>query len=287
MTAPLLIARLDDAVVRARAIFCDIWGVLHNGVAAFPGVSEALSRVRRRGIPVVLLSNAPRPGQVVRHQLDRLGVLPEAYDAIVTSGDVCRDMIDQRRPQRFTHLGPERDRPLFEGLGLEPVPADEAQYLLCTGLLDDTRETPEDYRERLSAMARRGLPMLCANPDLVIDRGGKEIYCAGALAQLYQSLGGTATVIGKPNRDAYDYALARARALTGNALEPVDILAIGDSFRTDIAGAAGFGCQSLFIAAGIHASEYLDAAGRIDAAKARQALAHEPFQPDFLMARLA
>jgi HAD superfamily hydrolase (TIGR01459 family) len=245
----VIVSSLEDALPDMQVIFCDIWGVLHNGVAAFPAAGDALIRARKAGVAVILLSNAPRPGAVVLRQLDRLGVPRQAFDDIVTSGDVCRDIIAAWRPKRFVHLGPDRDKPIFEGLGVEPVPASEADYLLCTGLLDDTCETPEDYRARLAAFAIQDLPMLCANPDLVIDRGGREVYC-------------------KP-------------------LNPSDALMIGDSFRTDIAGANAFGAKSLFIAAGIHAPEFLNADGAIDQDKAGQSLSLQASRPDYLLSMLA
>jgi HAD superfamily hydrolase (TIGR01459 family) len=285
-TVPI-VASLEAAMAGCDAIFCDIWGVLHNGVTGFAAASKALARIRATGTPVVLLSNAPRPSTSVLPQLARLGVLRTAFDDILTSGDLTRDLIAARKPTRFVHIGPDRDGPVFEGLGVEPAHAEEAGYILCTGLLDDTIETPEDYRSFLSELVTRGLPMLCANPDLVIDRGGKEIYCAGALAQLYETLGGHAEIIGKPFAAVYEAALAKASRIAGRPLEPRSVLAIGDSFRTDIAGAAAFGAKTLLIASGIHSADFLGADATIDRDKAKIALAREKHPPDFLMHSLA
>ncbi len=281
-----IIQSLDEALTGVRAIFCDVWGVLHNGVAAFPPASTALVRARAAGVPVVLLSNAPRPGANVLPQLASLGVRRDAFDDIVTSGDVCRNIIADWRPKRFHHIGAERDRPLFAGLDIEQAGPESAEYLLCTGLFDDVHETPDDYRQCLGAFARRGLHLLCANPDLVIDRGGQEVYCAGALAQLYETLGGTTTVIGKPFRTAYEHALKKAETLIGGTLVSSDILAIGDSFRTDIAGASGFGAKSLFVAAGIHAGEFFGRDGSIDPARALAAIKRHGFNPDYIIDNL-
>ncbi len=212
---PQVISRLEDALDGVRIIYCDLWGVVHNGVAAFPGAVSALRRARALGVPVILLSNAPRPAATVYPQLERLGAPRDAFDAIVTSGDVTIPRIIARSGQAFHHIGPERDRPLFDGLGIEGVAADAADYLLCTGLFDDTRETPDDYRASFARYIARALPMLCANPDLVVDRGGKEIYCAGALAELYRELGGTAEVFGKPFPEIYALAAQTAEALLG------------------------------------------------------------------------
>jgi HAD superfamily hydrolase (TIGR01459 family) len=287
LSMPLVALRLEDVLGDSTVLFCDIWGVLHNGVTAFASACQALIRARATGRIVILLSNAPRPSDSVRKQLQSLGVPMDAFDAIVTSGDVCRTLIAARQPKAFHHLGPDRDRPLFDGLGVESVPLDIADYVLCTGLLDDTCETPEHYRTRLTEYVRRGLPMLCANPDLVIDRGGEEIYCAGALAQLQIELGGTAEIIGKPYPLVYEFALRDAERIAGRSIGKQEILAIGDSARTDLAGAAGFGIACLFVAGGIHAGEFLDAAWAIDQSKAEKALREWPAKPISLMARLA
>jgi HAD superfamily hydrolase (TIGR01459 family) len=280
------IAALEQAVGEARSVLiCDIWGVLHNGVAAFAPAVAALLRMRAAGHVIVLLSNAPRPSPSVRPQLQLLGVPDAAYDAIVTSGDICRSMIAAGGQCGFLHLGPERDRALFDGLEAQPVDEADADFILCTGLFDDTHETPEDYRERFERLAARKLVMLCANPDIVVDRGGIEVYCAGALAELYQSLGGKADVIGKPLAIAYEHAMKAAGALTGEDRLPGLTLAIGDSLRTDIAGARGFGIRSLLIAKGIHAGELMTG-DAIAPAKARTLFDHWGLEPDFMMPML-
>ena len=168
------------------------------------------------------------------------------------------------------HVGPERDRTIFTGLGLRFGPVDAADYVICTGLFDDERETPEDYRVLVARMRERRLLMLCANPDLVVERGERLIYCAGAIADLYGRLGGEVLYAGKPHRPIYDAALARIAAARGAALANARVLAIGDSVRTDLAGAAALGIDGLFITRGIHAEELghrddpdLDLLGRI------------------------
>ena len=253
-----LIEGLSAVADRYDAILCDIWGVLHNGRHAFPPASEALAAFRRRGGAVVLVSNAPRPSAPIYKQVLRLGVSPDAFDAIVTSGDVAIGLIAERVAAPVHHIGPERDLALFEAAaartGERPVLVglEEASYVLCTGLFDDTVETPDDYAERLSAMAARGLTFVCANPDLVVHRGADLIYCAGALAQAYEALGGKAIYAGKPHAPIYDAALAAAGAALAAPLARSRVLAIGDAMRTDIAGAAGQGLDALFVTAGIH-----------------------------------
>lgn len=198
------------------AILCDIWGVLHNGVASFAAASEALVSFRRRGGVVVLISNAPRPFPPIQRQVLKLGVSPEAFDAVVTSGDVTIGLMEQQTGNRVLHIGPARDLSLFaaaeEGTGARPrlVPLEDADYALCTGLRNDDIEAPDDYETELQAMASRAVTMICANPDIVIHRGDTLIYCAGALARRYEELGGSVIYAGKPYAPIYDRALALA-----------------------------------------------------------------------------
>ncbi|MGD1039002.1 MAG: TIGR01459 family HAD-type hydrolase [Roseiarcus sp.] len=253
-----LIEGLSAIADRYDAILCDIWGVLHNGRQVLRPASDALVAFRRRGGAVVLITNAPRPNPPVREQVVRLGVSPDAFDAIVTSGDVTIALIAERAAAPVHHIGPKRDLSLLEAaaarVGERPVLVgpEEASYILCTGLFDDTTETPDDYAERLSAMAARGLTLICANPDLVVRRGADLIYCAGALAQAYEALGGKTIYAGKPHAPIYEAALAAAGAALKAPLKRSRVLAIGDAMRTDIAGAAGQGLDALFVAAGIH-----------------------------------
>lgn len=240
------------------AVLSDVWGVVHNGVEAFPAACDALTRFRANGGRVILITNAPRPGAVVVKLLDRLGVPHESYDAIVSSGDVTRTVMAARAGKSVFHIGPERDLPIFDGLGLAFVPWQQADYVVCTGLADDEVETPEDYRELLASIRARGLFMLCGNPDLVVERGTKLVYCAGALADVYAELGGDVLYAGKPHRPIYDLALERIAALRGAPVPAARVLAIGDSVRTDLTGASNLGIDCLFVTAGIHADELGD-----------------------------
>ena len=237
------------------AVLSDVWGVIHNGVAATPEACDALVRFRAKGGTVALITNAPRPGEVVTRFLDKLSVPRQAYDTIVSSGDVTRAVMAKRSGKKVFHIGPERDLPIFEGLGLDFVPLDAADYAVCTGLTDDETETPESYRGLFGELRERGLFMVCGNPDLVVERGDKLVYCAGALADLYAELGGDVLYAGKPHRPIYDEALARIAALRGGEPARSRLLAIGDSIRTDLKGAAGAGLDCLFVTAGIHAEE--------------------------------
>jgi len=236
-----------------EVVLCDVWGVVHNGVTAFPHACDALMRARARGAAVVLITNAPRPSTVVARQLEKLNVPREIYDAIVSSGDVTRAVIEARPGQSLFHLGPERDRSMFTGLNV--VPLETADYVVCTGLDNDDVETPENYRARLETMLKRKLFMVCANPDVVVERGPKLVYCAGSIADLYATMGGEVLYAGKPYRPIYDMALAKAQAASGHRAIPSRVLAIGDSVRTDLKGARTAGIDFLFVTSGIHAEE--------------------------------
>jgi len=249
---------LGEISDRYDAILCDIWGVLHNGVASFGPASEALSAFRRRGGAVVLISNAPRPSAPIRRQLEKLGVLPDAFDAVATSGDVTIELIAERIDDPVLHIGPARDLSLFdaaaEAAGRRPklVSLGDAAYALCTGLREDVTETPDDYEAELGAMTARAMTMICANPDIVIHRGDALVYCAGALARRYEDLGGPVVYAGKPYAPIYRRALALAERATGGPLDRRRVLAIGDGMKTDIAGAAVAGVDALFVTHGIH-----------------------------------
>jgi HAD superfamily hydrolase (TIGR01459 family) len=237
------------------AVLSDVWGVVHNGIAATTEACDALTRFRAGGGTVVLITNAPRPGANVRQILDRLKVPHAAYDAIVSSGDVAHALMAARAGQRVFHIGPERDLPIFDGLDARVTDLQSADYALCSGLTDDTVETPQDYHDLVERMRARALPMICANPDIVVERGHQLVYCAGAIADLYAAAGGEVTYAGKPYRPIYEQALAVVESARGRPVEHHRLLAIGDSVRTDLKGAAAFGIDCLFVTAGIHAEE--------------------------------
>jgi len=236
-------------------LLCDVWGVVHNGVAAFPHACDALMRARARGAAVVFITNAPRPSNVVVRQLEKLHVPRETYDAVVSSGDVTRSVIEARRGQSLFHLGPTRDRAIFTGLDVRLAPLQGADYVVCSGLDDDDLTTPDDYRATLETMLARKLFMVCGNPDVVVERGDRLVYCAGALADLYATMGGEVLYAGKPYRPIYDMALAKAQAAAGRKVTPSRVLAVGDSVRTDLKGAHAMGVDFLFVTSGIHAEE--------------------------------
>ena len=252
---PPIVPHFSALVPDYDVLLSDVWGVVHNGVHSFAEPCDALMRARARGLAVVLITNAPRPSEVVARQLDKFQVPREAYDSIVSSGDVTRGVIMERPGQSVFHLGPERDKSIFAGVNLTFAPLEKADYVVCSGLFDDDNEKPEDYRARLQTMLARKLFMVCGNPDVVVERGDRLVYCAGAIADLYAGMGGEVLYAGKPYRPIYQMALAKAEAVMMRKPTRARILAIGDSVRTDLAGAQAFGVDCLFITSGIHAEE--------------------------------
>ena len=267
---PQLLTHFSDLAPDYDALVCDIWGVLHNGATAFAAACDALKHFRDRHGRVVLLTNAPRPARDLEEQFRRFGVPLDCFDSIVTSGAAARHELAHRAAGaklHMLHLGPDRDRNVFEGLNIELSDAEHAQVALCTGLYHDDTETPDDYGELLAGLSRRGLTMLCANPDLVVQRGGTLVYCAGALAEAYERAGGSVVYFGKPHAPIYDVV----RAALGDAKRP---LAIGDGLLTDIKGANNAGIDALFIADGIHGEDVAEFTGRHMAELFEQAGVH-------------
>jgi HAD superfamily hydrolase (TIGR01459 family) len=235
---------------------------------------------------VVLITNAPRAAAPIIDMLDRLGVGRDAYDAVVTSGDVTRAMIAPYRGKVVHHVGPPtEDDSLYEGLGVTRGSAEDAEAIVVTDL-DTDDDTPDMYEERIALWRKRKLPLICANPDRVVEHAGRIVYCGGALADLYEAHGGRILMGGKPYRPIYDAALKRAEAAAGRALEPGRILAIGDSVRTDAIGAANAGLDFLFITGSIHAEE-LDAFGAADPAAVEALVAPSGARMVGAMPRLA
>lgn len=264
MSAPLpTISGLSDLSGRYDAVLSDVWGVVHNGVSAFPEAVDALRKFRQAGGRAVLITNAPRPSGPIIAMLDRLGVPRDAYDAIVSSGDCTRSMVAKYRGKAIHHVGPPTaDDALYEGLDVRRSGPEEAEAVIVTDL-DTDDDTPEMYRERAKLWLSRKLPMICANPDRVVEHGDKIIYCGGALGDLYSAMGGMVHMAGKPYPPIYEEAYYLAEKAAGGSIEKSRVLGIGDSVRTDAAGAAQFGIDLLFITGSIHAAE-LDAFGKPD-----------------------
>jgi len=276
-----ILTSISSLASGSEAWIVDIWGVMHNGARAFQMAADACRTFRQQGGSVLLLSNAPRPFTAVVAQLDGLGVARAAYDAGVTSGDVARQMIATWQGRPLLHIGPARDRGLFEGLTLDFADANRAAVIVCSGLFDDTKETPQDYAELFAGLIARRVPMICANPDLVVERGDRLVYCAGALAAEYAAMGGEVSYAGKPHWPVYERALAVLDELRGRSTAKAKVLAIGDGIETDLRGAHIAGLRSVFIASAIHAPEGLNSAtlGKLFHAR--------PFAPIAALAALA
>src|SRR3989440_7903059 len=232
---------LRELVGGVDVVLSDIWGVVHNGLEAFPEAGEALHTYRKNGGTVILIPNAPRPADSVQRQLRKLGVADETYDAIVSSGDLTRLFVADHPGKKMFWIGPDRDSSIHRGLDAVMAPLEQADYIVCTGLFDDEIESAEDYRAMLSQALGRKLPLICANPDIVVERGDRLIYCAGAVAELYRELGGEVIFYGKPHRPIYERAMELAAERHHHPIELNRVLAIGDSVRTDLAGAHSFG----------------------------------------------
>jgi HAD superfamily hydrolase (TIGR01459 family) len=267
--------RLRDLVDGVEVILSDIWGVVHNGLESFPEACEALHTYRQRGGTVILITNAPRPADSVQRQLRKLGVADETYDAIVSSGDLTRHFVADHPGKKMFWLGPDRDSSIYRGLDAVTAPLEQADYIVCTGLFDDETESAEDYRAMMMQAREHKLPLVCANPDIVVERGDRLIYCAGAVAELYRELGGEVIFYGKPHRPIYERAMALAAERRGRPTSLDRVLAIGDSVRTDLTGALGFGIDCLFLTRGIHSEEF-EGIDQLDPASVKELFGHPP-----------
>ncbi|MEL7463896.1 MAG: TIGR01459 family HAD-type hydrolase [Pseudomonadota bacterium] len=264
-----IIRSFADISDRYDAVLCDVWGCFHNGVSPLPGAVAALQAYRRRGGTVALLTNAPRPETAVLLQLQRMKAPEDAWDLIVSSGGAARDAVRRGEwGKKVFHIGtPGRDDAFFDGAEVERVSLEEAESIVCTGLVDDVTEVPSDYEDLLTEAHLRRLRFLCANPDLVVDVGDQRRYCAGSLAAMYREKGGEVMEYGKPHPQIYDYARMRLAETMGREIDPSRLLCIGDGVLTDVRGAIGQDLDSLFITAGLAAEEVNGSDGAPDPAK--------------------
>ncbi|MDO5646397.1 TIGR01459 family HAD-type hydrolase [Paracoccus sp. (in: a-proteobacteria)] len=285
-----IIQSLADVSASYDVLFCDLWGCLHNGQSPYPAAVAALQAFRAQGGRVCLMTNAPRPGHYVIAQLDRMGVPRDAWDLVVSSGDAAQDaMFAGAVGNKVWHIGTEKDDGFFTDIPddlvnpavMERVELDQAQGIVASGPFDEMTETPEDYRDRLIFARDRGLPMLCANPDIVVDMGEHRIYCAGALAEFYENLGGKALYFGKPHAPIYD----RARRLMGLG-DDARVLAVGDGIMTDVKGARDQGIDSIFVTGGLAAEALGADVENPDADLLRDWLAVQEMAPTYAIGRL-
>jgi HAD superfamily hydrolase (TIGR01459 family) len=283
---------------RYRALFCDLWGCVHNGVKPFPEAVAVLQAFRAQGGVVILVSNAPRPKPSVLLQLDRIGVPRDAYDEVITSGDATQyAYLSGAAGQKVHHIGPmPKDQPFFDEFSdpvladmaaanpIELVPLAQAEGIICTGPNSEFDETPDDYRAAFLLAKTNGMKMLCANPDMVVDYGDKRIYCAGALAALYEEMGGEALYFGKPHPPIYDLARRRLADLAGQIADD-SILCVGDGINTDVLGAMQEGLDSLFLTEGLNAGQF-GPADALDLVALNDWLVTEQRNPTYVMGDL-
>jgi HAD superfamily hydrolase (TIGR01459 family) len=282
-----IISALEEISAGYDVLLCDLWGCYHNGIEPYPAAVAALQRFRARGGTVVLLTNAPRAGEFVAEHLARMGAPRDSWDAIVSSGDATRAALGSGRyGDRIHVIGPDRDNALYEGVGVTRVAMEEATAILCSGLVDDRTETPDDYADQIARGVALGLPMLCANPDLIVDRGEERLYCAGAIADAYARAGGEAQFFGKPHAPIYDLALETARRLRGAETPLTRILATGDGVGTDVPGASDLGVDCLFVSGGLAAQDVGDDPEKPDPARLAQYLVEHGASPRYTIGRM-
>lgn len=265
------------------AVLCDVWGVLHDGRTVFPGVAQALAGIRAAGVCVVLLTNVPRPSSTMAESLARLKFPAYAWDAAVTSGDVIRVELARRAPGPMHLLGRDTDRALWEGLGLARSALDDARFIAVAGLR--AGEQPDDYLPALRRAREQRLDLLCANPDIQVRRAGELVWCAGALAQAYEQLGGSVVQAGKPHAPIYQRALEVVAGVAGRPINRERILAIGDGVSTDLLGANRQGIDALFVATGLHGTSLLHE-DEVDLVRAGAALEAGGAHARYVIARL-
>ena len=273
--------RLSALAEHYDALLCDVWGVIRDGRALIPSAIDALQRYRAQGGVVVLLSNSPRRAASLDSFLAQMGAPKDAWDDVVSSGEATFSLLSARAPGPAYKLGPDWDDGLYEGSGLEFAPLDQARFISCTGLVSYPDDHPDRYEDLLREAQLRGLPMICANPDIVVQHMGKLAWCAGALAQRYEQIGGEVLLAGKPHAPIYDLAYQRIDAVRSGAEAP-RILAIGDGPTTDIAGAASEDLDALFIADGVVAGRM----GSFSEEAARALLAAESLSARYAAPRL-
>ena len=262
-----IIPALSEIAAQYDVLFCDLWGCLHDGHTPFAAAVAALEGFRAQGGRVILVTNSPRPSPSVIAQLDGMGVPRGAWDAVASSGDAAQyALVTGGVGRKVFHIGAPKDLPFFEVFApdvaavaaaqapIQRVPLDQAEGVVCTGLRDDLTETPADYRAELLLAKTLGLPMLCANPDIVVDFGDKRLWCAGALARDYEEMGGTALYFGKPHPPIYDLARRRMAAL--GLGEDARILCVGDGVLTDVQGGVSEGLDVLFVTGGIDTAAF-------------------------------
>mgnify|MGYP001241991692 FL=1 len=249
--------------------FIDLWGVIHNGVQCYPEALKVLEKLKEQNKKIVLISNAPRPAAVVKVFLETIGLKSSGYDFLVTSGDITREYISLNSSKKnFYHLGPTRDIDLFKDLNVTLTSKEECEEIICTGLVSDEEEKLQDYKTLLDFFLNKKIPLICANPDEVVARGEKIVFCAGALANQYKQEGGVVRYFGKPYSEIYSFALKKIRAHKDfKDKKEINTLVIGDNIKTDIKGANLSNLDSVLILNGIYKDFFRDGTVNFDQLK--------------------
>lgn len=249
--------------------FIDLWGVIHNGVQCYPEALKVLEKLKEQNKKIVLISNAPRPAAVVKVFLETIGLKSSCYDFLVTSGDITREYISLNSSKKnFYHLGPTRDIDLFKDLNVTLTSKEECEEIICTGLVSDEEEKLQDYKTLLDFFLNKKIPLICANPDEVVARGEKIVFCAGALANQYKQEGGMVRYFGKPYSEIYSFALKKIRAHKDfKDKKEINTLVIGDNIKTDIKGANLSNLDSVLILNGIYKDFFRDGTVNFDQLK--------------------
>lgn len=282
-----IITALSDISDGYDAILCDLWGCYHNGVKPYAAAISACRQFRDQGGTVILLTNAPRPAVSVKTFLDRIGAPKDSFDAIVSSGEACRAaLVGGEHGRAFCYVGPERDLHMLVDVGLAPAPLDQAEAILLTGLRDDTTEVPADYDADIAAWAERGLTVLCANPDIIVDRGEQRLWCAGAIAQRYEEAGGKVIWFGKPHRPVYDLCFDVLNRHRQEDVPKRRVLAIGDGIKTDVKGGIDAGLDMLFVTGGLASNDFGNDVENPEQAALTQFLSDHRLAPRFAIGRL-
>lgn len=249
--------------------FIDLWGVIHNGAQCYPEALKVLEKLKEQNKKIVLISNAPRPAAVVKVFLETIGLKSSGYDFLVTSGDITREYISLNSSKKnFYHLGPTRDIDLFKDLNVTLTSKEECEEIICTGLVSDEEEKLQDYKILLDFFLNKKIPLICANPDEVVARGEKIVFCAGALANQYKQEGGMVRYFGKPYSEIYSFALKKIRAHKDfKDKKEINTLVIGDNIKTDIKGANLSNLDSVLILNGIYKDFFRDGTVNFDQLK--------------------
>jgi len=255
MNNPVFLKGLNEIYSSFDIFFFDLWGVIHNGVQCYSEALKALKNIKKNK-KIILISNAPRPNYDVQKFLKKINFSKSFYHLLITSGDVTRSYLKNNyKNKSFYHLGPKRDESLFSNLSLKKTSLNKADFVICTGV-NNNKDSIKKYYPILKKINNRKLKMICANPDLIVHRGNVVEYCAGSIAKLYEKMGGKVQYFGKPYKYFYEYIFKILKKKYKKKIKKNKILAIGDNLNTDILGANNLNVKNLFIAGGIHKSEW-------------------------------